>query len=201
MQGRVPRRRRGREGGQGQARRGDLNLINDATPLRVCFNHQDTLQQVDRMFTVNLHMSSERAVSLRTVRAGAASLGPQADPCPQRALLSPGVWGQWAEEAGRRALWPGSFLSGVPRSPHQNKSPRRLTQKNRCPVLGGRKPGAGRWVLADSTGPSAAASQEGSTSSLLSGLSCSCSKGPQSLRPPNSPRTTLPRMPWSTSRA
>lgn len=41
-----------------------FNLINDCTPLRVCFNNQDTLQQVDRMFAVNLHMSSEQAVNI-----------------------------------------------------------------------------------------------------------------------------------------
>ena len=52
---------------KGQARRRYFNLINDRTPLRVCFNNQDTLQQVDRMFAVNLHMSSARAVSINNV--------------------------------------------------------------------------------------------------------------------------------------
>lgn len=50
-----------------QARCAYFNLINDRTPLRVCFNNQDTLQQVDRVFAVNLHMSSERAVSINNV--------------------------------------------------------------------------------------------------------------------------------------
>lgn len=57
-----------RKAEQGQARRSYFNLINDHTPLRVCFNNQDTLRQVDRMFAVNLHMSSERAVSINNVR-------------------------------------------------------------------------------------------------------------------------------------
>lgn len=65
------RRRRRREAAgkaeKGQARRRYFNLINDRTPLRVCFNNQDTLQQVDRMFAVNLHMSSVQAVSINNV--------------------------------------------------------------------------------------------------------------------------------------
>lgn len=58
-----------------RARCGCFNLINDRTPLRVCFNNQDTLQQVDRMFAVNLHMSSERAVSINNAECAAASAG------------------------------------------------------------------------------------------------------------------------------
>ena len=74
--------------GKRQARCGYFNLINDRTPLRVCFNNQDTLQQVDRMFAVNLHMSSERAVSINNVpeRAGCAAASPGAG---QVAPLSP----------------------------------------------------------------------------------------------------------------
>lgn len=72
----------------GQGRRGYFNLINDRTPLRVCFNNQDTLQQVDRMFAVNLHMSSVRAVNINNTQE-------QDVPCSlscstQVAPLSPG---------------------------------------------------------------------------------------------------------------
>jgi hypothetical protein len=56
-----------------QAKLGYFNLINDCTPLRVCFNNQDTLQQVDRMFAVNLHMSSERAVNINNAGASGCS--------------------------------------------------------------------------------------------------------------------------------
>lgn len=40
-----------------------FNLMNDGAPYPVCFNNQDTLQQLDRMFTVNLHMSAAQAAS------------------------------------------------------------------------------------------------------------------------------------------
>lgn len=66
MQGRQRMREAAEAGGQG--RRGYFNLINDRTPLRVCFNNQDTLQQVDRMFAVNLHMSSVRAVNINNTQ-------------------------------------------------------------------------------------------------------------------------------------
>lgn len=56
-----------------QAKLGYFNLINDCTPLRVCFNNQDTLQQVDRMFAVNLHMSSEQAVNINNSGASGGS--------------------------------------------------------------------------------------------------------------------------------
>lgn len=56
-----------------QAKLGYFNLINDCTPLRVCFNNQDTLQQVDRMFPVNLHMSSGQAVNINNVGASGCS--------------------------------------------------------------------------------------------------------------------------------
>lgn len=56
-----------------QAKLGYFNLINDCTPLRVCFNNQDTLQQVDRMFAVNLHMSSEQAVNINKAGASGCS--------------------------------------------------------------------------------------------------------------------------------
>lgn len=70
------------------AKLGYFNLINDCTPLRVCFNNQDTLQQVDRVFTVNLHMSSEQAASINNVGASGCSqaLGGEAaghTPAPQ----------------------------------------------------------------------------------------------------------------------
>lgn len=92
----------GRKAEKGQAGRGYFNLINDRTPLRVCFNNQDTLQQVDRMFAVNLHMSSEQAVSINNVREHNA-LQPLLEPAgcspvPGWAFLSPGVWGQWPEK-------------------------------------------------------------------------------------------------------
>lgn len=139
---RVPRRRRRREGGQGQARRGDLNLINEATPLRVCFNHQDTLQQVDRMFTVNLHMSSERAVSLRTVRAGgragAASLGPGRPSVP---LVSGGS-GQTRPDGGHCGLDPSSWE--FPGLPTKIRAPGGSLRKTAALCS---EAGSGRWPL------------------------------------------------------
>lgn len=102
-----------------QARCGYFNLINDRTPLRVCFNNQDTLQQVDRMFAVNLHMSSERAVSVNNVlecagcvaaSAGARQVAPLSSG-RRFSLLVSGVSGQRRAGGGGGALWSRSFLS------------------------------------------------------------------------------------------
>lgn len=119
-QGRMPRRRRRRKAAVGVGRdrqsKSDFNLINDGTPLRVCFNHQDTLQQVDRMFTVNLRMSSEWAVSINNME----SLGCAAA-CLEPAGRTPASGGSFSllvsggsrpRRTGVGALWPGSFLSG-----------------------------------------------------------------------------------------
>lgn len=78
----------GCRGWAGKAGRAYFNLINDGTPLRVCFNNQDTLQQVDRMFAVNLHMSSEQAVSINNVQehAGCAAASPGARQVAPRPL-------------------------------------------------------------------------------------------------------------------
>ena len=73
---------------KGQARRRYFNLINDRIPLRVCFNNQDTLQQVDRMFAVNLHMSSAGAVSINNVRECADALQPLQEPGRYHPCLS-----------------------------------------------------------------------------------------------------------------
>lgn len=128
----------GRKAEKGQAGRGYFNLINDRAPLRVCFNNQDTLQQVDRMFAVNLHMSSEQAVSINNVREHKA-LQPLLEPAG-RAPLSPGgrfsllvSRGSGQRRTGVRGTLAGVFpFWGVPRSPHQNKSTIRLAQKNHC---------------------------------------------------------------------
>ena len=81
-----------RGAGRGQARCGYFNLINDRTPLRVCFNNQDTLQRVDGMFAVDLHVSSEWAVSIKNVASpgyATASLEPAGHiPVPVGASLS-----------------------------------------------------------------------------------------------------------------
>lgn len=46
-----------------------FNLINDRAPLRVCLNNQDTLQQVDRMYAVNLHMPLAPTARINNVKA------------------------------------------------------------------------------------------------------------------------------------
>lgn len=46
-----------------------FNLINDRAPLRVCLNNQDTLQQVDRMYAVNLHMPLTQTARINNVKA------------------------------------------------------------------------------------------------------------------------------------
>lgn len=118
---------------RGQARRRYFNLINDRIPLRVCFNNQDTLQQVDRMFAVNLHMSSAGAVSINNVRecAGCATASPGARQVAPLSLLLSGGSCQRRIEVG--ALQTGFFsLWGVPRSSHQNKSSRWLAQRDHC---------------------------------------------------------------------
>lgn len=117
---------------KGQARRRYFNLINDRTPLRVCFNNQDTLQQVDRMFAVNLHMSSARAVSINNVRecAGCAAASPGARQVAPLSLLRSGGSCQRRKGLGNSGrVFP---LWGVPRSPHQNKSSRQFAQGNHC---------------------------------------------------------------------
>lgn len=122
--GRVPRRqrRRGAAGGwagkaeKGQARHGYFNLMNDHTPLRVCFNNQDTLQQVDRMFAVNLHMSSEQAVSINYAWAPAARgrlsprPGSHPTPLPGAPLAHPVSGGQQPQDGSEGHFW--HFLSG-----------------------------------------------------------------------------------------
>lgn len=97
---------------KGQARLRYFNLINDRTPLRVCFNNQDTLQQVDRMFAVNLHMSSVRAVSINNVRecAGCAAASPGAQQVAPLSLLQSG--GSCQRRKGVGELQARSFLSG-----------------------------------------------------------------------------------------
>lgn len=129
-EGRVPRRERKRRAAEGwagkaekgQARHGYFNLINDHTPLRVCFNNQDTLQQVDRMFAVNLHMSSEQAVSVNSAWTQAPCR--RLSPSPRVAPLSPGgcfsrppgVWGQQPREDRSEGHF-GYFLSGESSGP------------------------------------------------------------------------------------
>lgn len=159
----------------GQARRGELNLINDATPLRVCSNRQDTLRRADRMFAVNLHVSSEGR------EPPPAALGPGGASVPGRPparCLAAGRGGR--AQHGGLILPLGSALVSPPKhAPTAAQKHRRLRS---C------RPGAG-------PGSSGAAVPSPPPPGAFYFL-------PQLLpqRPSNSQRTTLPRMPWSTSR-
>lgn len=98
-----------------QAKLGYFNLINDCTPLRVCFNNQDTLQQVDRMFAVNLHMSSGQAVNINNVGASRCSraLGGEAagrTPTPQPPHPRPGSGGPSQRRKGVWEMKASSYL-------------------------------------------------------------------------------------------
>lgn len=152
----MPKRRRRRKaaGGVGRDRqsKGDFNLINDATPLRVCFNHQDTLQQVDRMFTVNFRMSSEWAVSINNMESlgscAAAGLEPAGrTPAPGGCFSLLVSGGSRPRRTGVGALWPGSFLSGkFPGLPTKIRAPGSLPRKTTGSVIRGWGLGIG-WLL------------------------------------------------------
>lgn len=135
-----------------QARCGYFNVINDRTPLRVCFNNQDTLQQVDRMFAVNLHMSSERAVSVNNGQAlrmrrslswrprpagSTQSCGHPLLSCPPLLCLQAPARGEQNE--GRWmllspwAIWSGSLLPReFPGLPIKIRASELLVQKTHC---------------------------------------------------------------------
>lgn len=98
-----------------QAKLGYFNLINDCTPLRVCFNNQDTLQQVDRMFAVNLHMSSEQAVNInkagasgcsQALRGEAAGRTPTSHTSPHPFSLCLGVLARGVKGCGNECFFP-----------------------------------------------------------------------------------------------
>lgn len=130
---------RGRAGKaeKGQARRGYFNMINDRTPLRVCFNNQDTLQQVDRMFAVNLHMSSEQAMSINSVRENHVLQPLQVAPLAPGGCLSLLVSGSSGQRrTGVRAVWPGYFLSGeFPGLPTKIRAPYDLLRKTTAGMM------------------------------------------------------------------